>query len=134
MRRLFYNSENNGFYDSLFNSVIPEDAIEITQEIYDEFAGATWPDGKILGCDSQGKPVWVDAPAKSPEELIAGAEAQKTRLRAIADSEIEWRQDAVEAEIATEEEISSLSEWKKYRVQLMRVDTADPNWPLPPLG
>ncbi|HBM7521157.1 TPA: tail fiber assembly protein, partial [Escherichia coli] len=47
-------------------------------------------------------------------------------------SEIEWRQDAVDAGIATEEETVSLAEWKKYRVLLMRVDTADPDWPTPP--
>ncbi|WP_139245289.1 tail fiber assembly protein, partial [Escherichia coli] len=66
------------------------------------------------------------------EEIIALAEAEKSRLRASADSEIEWRQDAVDAGIATEEETVSLAEWKKYRVLLMRVDTADPDWPTPP--
>ena len=64
--------------------------------------------------------------------LGGNLEAEKSRLRASADSEIEWRQDAVDAGIATEEETVSLAEWKKYRVLLMRVDTADPDWPTPP--
>lgn len=38
------------------------------------------------------------------------AEAEKSRLRASADSEIEWRQDAVDAGIATEEETVSLTQ------------------------
>ncbi|WP_241232571.1 tail fiber assembly protein, partial [Escherichia coli] len=52
-----------------------------------------------------------------------------------ADSEISWRQDAVDADIATDEETSTLTEWKKYRVLLMRVDTStapDIEWPTPP--
>ncbi|HHG0003449.1 TPA: tail fiber assembly protein, partial [Escherichia coli] len=36
------------------------------------------------------------------------------------------------AEIATAEETAALSEWKKYRVLLMRVDTSNPVWPTPP--
>ncbi|AWL54250.1 tail fiber assembly protein [Klebsiella pneumoniae] len=46
-----------------------------------------------------------------------------------------WRQDAVDAGIATTEEAAALSEWKKYRVLLMRIDTSkapDIEWPTPP--
>ncbi|HCX4521976.1 TPA: tail fiber assembly protein [Escherichia coli] len=60
------------------------------------------------------------------------AEDRKLSLKAQADSEIAWRQDAVDAGIATDEETAALAEWKKYRVLLMRVDTADPEWPTPP--
>ncbi|EFH8813122.1 tail fiber assembly protein, partial [Escherichia coli] len=56
----------------------------------------------------------------------------KAALRAIADAEIAWRQDAVDVGIATEVETAALTEWKKYRVLLMRVETADPEWPTPP--
>ncbi|WP_438801641.1 tail fiber assembly protein [Citrobacter werkmanii] len=34
--------------------------------------------------------------------------------------------------MATAEEISMLSEWKKYRVKVMRVDASKPVWPKPP--
>lgn len=72
---------------------------------------------------------------KSQSELIADSEAMKVSLRLKADSEIAWRQDAVEAGIATAEETAALAEWKKYRVLLMRVDTSaapDIEWPVPP--
>ncbi|HIH3527187.1 TPA: tail fiber assembly protein, partial [Escherichia coli] len=65
-------------------------------------------------------------------ELIADSEAMKASLRLKADSEIAWRQDAVDAGIATEDETAALSEWKKYRVLLMRVDTSKPEWPEKP--
>lgn len=132
MRKLFFNPENNGFYDTQYNSVIPDGSVEITQDIYDEFSGVSWPEGKIIGADNAGMPAWMDAPPQSEEELIAEAESQKAQLRAAADSEIEWRQDAVDAGIATGEETAALAEWKKYRVLLMRVDTEDPDWPTPP--
>ncbi|HBL4909300.1 TPA: tail fiber assembly protein, partial [Enterobacter hormaechei] len=41
-------------------------------------------------------------------------------------------QDAVDLEIASKEEITLLTEWKKYRVLLSRVDTSkapDIEWP-----
>ncbi|HHK1643829.1 TPA: tail fiber assembly protein, partial [Yersinia enterocolitica] len=93
------------------------------------------PIGKIRGVSDGGIPIWVDIPAATEEELIAGANAEKSRLKAIADSEIEWRQDAVDAGIATDEETALLTNWKAYRVQLMRIktDTApDIEWPVAP--
>ncbi|MFB1164992.1 tail fiber assembly protein, partial [Escherichia coli] len=67
---------------------------------------------------------WVDEPPLSPEQKISDAENMKATFRAKADSEISWRQDAVDAGIATDEETSILTQWKKYRVLLMRVDTS----------
>ncbi|EOW5816359.1 tail fiber assembly protein [Escherichia coli H37] len=56
-------------------------------------------------------------------------EQQKTVLRARADNEIAWRQYAVDTGIATDSETNQLAEWEKYRVLLMRVDPAKPEWP-----
>ena len=78
---------------------------------------------------------WVDEPPLSPEQKISDAENMKATFRAKADSEISWRQDAVDADIATDEEATTLTQWKKYRVLLMRVDTStapDIEWPTPP--
>lgn len=72
---------------------------------------------------------WVtDADAQHAAE-VAAAVQKKNALRAVADDEIAWLQDAVDAGIATDEEASSLAAWKKYRVMLMRVDTSKPEWP-----
>lgn len=64
--------------------------------------------------------------------MVAANNVKKSLLRATADNEIEWRQDAVDVGIATEEETAAMAEWKKYRVLLMRVDTTAPLWPTPP--
>ncbi|HGB3594706.1 TPA: tail fiber assembly protein, partial [Salmonella enterica subsp. enterica serovar Bovismorbificans] len=44
-------------------------------------------------------------------------------------------QDAVDLGIATDEEIQKLGAWKRYRVEINRIDTSnllDISWPLPP--
>jgi len=44
-------------------------------------------------------------------------------------------QDAVDIGIATDEEITRLAEWKRYRVELSRIDTSkapDIEWPVRP--
>ncbi len=55
---------------------------------------------------------------------IREAEETKNSLMQIAGEQIAPLQDAVDLEIATEEEASLLAAWKKYRVLLNRVDTS----------
>ncbi|MTC35819.1 tail fiber assembly protein [Providencia alcalifaciens] len=80
----------------------------------------------------------VDAytnPPKTKEQHIAEAEQQKQMLLSEATETIAPLQDAVDLDIATDEEIALLKEWKKYRVLLNRVDTSlapDINWPQKP--
>ncbi|HGU6442569.1 TPA: tail fiber assembly protein [Citrobacter amalonaticus] len=106
------------------------DLIDIDDTVEAEFNRES-PVGKVRGV-VDGMPAWVDVPPTTYEEKIAAAEAIKLNLKANADSEIAWRQDAVDAGIATDEETDALADWKKYRVLLMRVDTAKPDWPMLP--
>lgn len=109
----------------------PVNGADVDDETMAIYTGVA-PKGKMLGSDKEGKPVWVNIPPLSTEQLVAIVEQKKAKLRSIADAEISWRQDAVDAGIATKEETAALSEWKKYRVLLMRVDTSKPVWPTPP--
>lgn len=95
------------------------------------YTGAN-PDGKLLGSDDSGMPVWVDAPPKTNEQIEKESAEKRSHLKSIADAEISWRQDAVSEGIATDKEVSDLSAWKKYRVLLMRVDVSNPEWPSVP--
>ena len=69
----------------------------------------------------------------SQEELIAQAEVKKAELLSVATAAIAPLQDAVDLSEATEEETALLIEWKKYRVQVNRVDTSEPVWPEAPV-
>ena len=78
---------------------------------------------------------WVTDTAAQHAADVAAAEQKKSALRAATDAEIAWRQDAVDAGLVAEEETAALTEWKKYRVLLMRVDTSTApaiEWPTPP--
>ncbi|HHR5880852.1 TPA: tail fiber assembly protein [Providencia alcalifaciens] len=74
-------------------------------------------------------------PPVSKEQHIAEAEQKKQMLLSEATEAIAPLQDAVDLDIATDEEIALLKEWKKYRVLLNRVDTStapDIDWPEKP--
>lgn len=82
------------------------------------------------------------APPLTEEELAAQESAKKASnaankdaLMSQASQRISVLQDAVELEMATEEEEAALPLWKKYRVLLSRIDanTADDiSWPKMP--
>lgn len=78
---------------------------------------------------------WVTDEAEKAAADIAEATATKAALIKSAAEKIEPLQDAVELDMATEEEKSRYDAWRKYRVLLTRVDTSlapDIDWPEPP--
>lgn len=132
-----FNLVNSAFYaeymldDGSYGEIDPSEFIRPTDEELGKYHKTTPPAGKQLGV-VRGRPGWVDLPPLSDEEKLAQAENERIRLRTVADAAISWRQDAVDAEIATDDEKAALAAWRKYRVLLMRVDTAAPEWPTPP--
>ncbi|HHH6391737.1 TPA: tail fiber assembly protein [Escherichia coli] len=136
MQKYVFSAKKNAFFPVELKSSYqkagewPNDGIEIEDSVATEFMQEP-PEGKYRNVIA-GMPAWVDIPPPTQEELSAVAELKKVNLRMRADSEINWRQDAVDAGVATEEETAALSEWKRYRVLLMRVDTEKPVWPTTP--
>ncbi len=133
----YYSYSAKGFFwlsaDELKGNDIPADLIPVSEEEHAAlFLGQER--GKYINHTPDG-PVLVDQPDYSPEELIAQAESKKSRLMQTANAEIAPLQDAVDLGIATTKETAALTEWKKYRVLLNRVDTSkapDIDWPVPP--
>lgn len=125
---------NGMFYpgDIEYNK-IPTGAVKVSAE---DFAKAmNRSPGETYTVDNDGIVTIIPAPTITHEQHVAQAEYQRSQLRAKADSEIVWREDAVEDGSATEEEITSLTAWRKYRMSLMRTDTSkapDVEWPSPP--
>ncbi|MCC8374294.1 MULTISPECIES: tail fiber assembly protein [Photorhabdus] len=136
-----FSALNKAFYplllqqDYIAASSWPNDPISVTDGIFNKFSGIP-PAGKILSCGEEGLPCWEDTPPPTKEELISIAESQRTQFISHANEKITPLSDAIELDIATDEEILLLKEWKKYRVMLNRVDTSkapEIDWPISPL-
>ncbi|WP_445497118.1 tail fiber assembly protein [Photorhabdus sp. SF281] len=114
----------------------PNDSIPVTDDIFNKFSGMP-PIGKRLSYGEDSLPCWEDIPPPTKEELIAIAEIQRAQFISLANEKITPLADAVELDIATNEEVLLLKEWKKYRVILNRVDTLtapEIDWPIAPLS
>lgn len=129
MKYYFFDENNVGVS---YNDEIPDGAIECTMGVYNNPRGYKVEDGQLIAPTSE------ELEQIQKMDAISAAELKKTTLKSAADAEISWRQDAVDAGITTTEEAAALSEWKKYRVLLMRIDTSkahDIEWPtLPKAG
>ncbi|ECD2457373.1 tail fiber assembly protein [Salmonella enterica subsp. enterica serovar Chester] len=91
------------------------------------------PDGEYQKWDSKAK-VWVKDEAAEKAAQLRQAEETKNRLLQIASEKIAPLQDAVDLDIATDDEKAQLDEWKKYRILVNRVDTTNPDWPEVPVN
>lgn len=133
MTSYFYSAKENAFFPESLREQYelagswPDDGIKVSEDYFESFS--ITPSGKMRVAGDNGLPVWVDAPPPAQEELNAANDKKLQSLRKVADYEIAWRQDAVDADIATDEEVADLAAWKKYRILLMRVDTSNPQWP-----
>ena len=144
-----FSVNKQAFYDEN-TGVIPEDAVVVTHEQHLSLIGGMndgerrvyiGKNGELTLSDSKPSQwhtwdsdnnAWVISDTEREQAAKADAENMRSALRSTADTEISWRQDAVDAGIETDEETAALVEWKQYRVLLMRVDTAKPVWPTPP--
>ena len=126
-----YCALNNGFYgDNTPDDKIPGSFVHISND-----EGQRILDSQINGQiqpNDNGFPVLVPYPELTKDEQQERAEQKRRSLKLVADTEIEWRQYAVERGKATEEEAAALIVWQDYRLDLMRVDTSKPVWPTPP--
>ena len=68
---------------------------------------------------------WVDDAEAMRIALVSEADAEKKRLLKQANDAIATLQDAVDLDMATEEEALLLTAWKKYRVLLNRIQPED---------
>ncbi|EMW6688368.1 hypothetical protein L400_01022 [Enterobacter hormaechei] len=92
------------------------------------------PDGLYMKWEGIG---WVKDAEAERLAAVAFAQEEKARLTGVASLAIETLQDAVGLEMATDEEKALLTEWKKYRVLMSRVEPADaPDivWPSLPVA
>ncbi|WP_085248063.1 tail fiber assembly protein [Gilliamella mensalis] len=75
---------------------------------------------------------WVLDENKQHQHYVAVAIAQKKQLLSEATTQIDYLQDAIDTDIATDEEKVLYTAWKKYRALLNRIDVdaaPDIEWP-----
>lgn len=134
----YYSAGENAFCPAelkqayLDAGTFPEDATEVSDAVWLEFAGNPPPDGKERVPGTDGLPAWGDIPPPTHQQQMDAAESQKNMLMQAASDTIAPLQDAVDLDMATDEEKAQLLAWKKYRVLLNRVDTRkapDIDWP-----
>ncbi len=134
-----FNSENKSWSlvedhrGKTVYDVESEDALFIS-ELGPLPENVTWlsPDGEYQKWDGTS---WEKDEETEKLFQIREAEETKKSLMQVASEHIAPLQDAVDLEIATEEEASLLTAWKKYRVLLNRIDTStapDIDWPTIP--
>ncbi|MCC8376318.1 MULTISPECIES: tail fiber assembly protein [Photorhabdus] len=137
----FYSAKTNAFYpielkqNYIASGSLPDDIMEVSIDIYQEYAVSNVPEGKYRVAGQNGLPEWADIPPPTKEELQQYVESKKQQFIVEASQQIAPLQDAVDLGIATKEEEAALLVWKKYRVMLNRVDTlqaADIEWPEQP--
>ena len=78
---------------------------------------------------------WVLDKNKKHQHDVNQASSKKNQLLAEATTQISYLQDAVDSQMASEQEARLLVEWKKYRVLVNRIDIEQaPNieWPKQP--
>lgn len=130
----FYSASTASFYLSSIHDFIPDDKVEISQKEYLSLL-AGQESGKTIQPNKNGKPVLVDPPAPTSQQLAIQAESKRADLMAEATVAINPLQDAVDLEEATAEEVTQLKKWKSYRVALNRLDMSkapDIAWPQTP--
>ncbi|ETS31174.1 tail fiber assembly protein [Photorhabdus khanii] len=137
----YYSAKTNAFYpielkqNYIASGSLPDDIIEVSDDIYQEYAANNAPEGKYRIAGENGLLEWADIPPATKEELQQYAKNKKQQLILGASEQIAPLQDAVDLGIATEAEKEVLLSWKKYRVMLNRTDikqAPDIEWPEEP--
>ena len=65
---MYYAKSTGGFYDNQIHATIPADAVEITNEYYQELL-AGQASGEVIQADNKGFPRLVPLPEPTPEEM-----------------------------------------------------------------
>lgn len=97
-----------------------------------------WPPAGIVVIDWSQVVSAEDKMQAAAQQELAGVIAETAQRRTLADKAIAPLQDAVDLGEATEAEISTLKEWKRFRVALTRLPEqagypAEIDWPTPPV-
>lgn len=128
MENYKYSPGNNAFYPTSLEAEYteagtwPDDLIDVSDDVYREFASDAAPEGKQRIAGSDGLPAWEDIPPPTKEQLIEQAETRKQALIAEASQKTQLWQTQLILGIITEKDKASLKEWMLYVQDVQAVD------------
>ena len=137
--KYIFDKKTNAFYPVALRQeyenagMWPESGVEITEEVFASFRNP--PEGKILGSDKKGNPVWVDVPPLTHEQHVAIAASQKQALITEVNTETEMLRAKLALGRIKDDEKARLNAWMDYLDELGAVDVStapDITWPVKP--
>lgn len=140
MSEYVFSAKNNAFYPVAMKSLYedsgtwPEDSVEVSQEIVDEFVNSYPPVGKIRGVKDN-LPVWQDVGKPDIKDRIASAESEKKRLLTDAYQNSSFLQSKLLLNRISDSEKHRLSAWLDYVDILNAIDLSkdvEIKWPEKP--
>lgn len=142
MNEYYYSASTNGFYPLSLKDDYeaskngwPKDAIAVTDDEYNLLIDGRGK-GKIIEADSKGKPVLLDPPPLSPQQLAEVINDKRNALIAEATQKTQNWQTQLMLGIITDDDKESLVLWMKYVQQLQLIDpwvSTDVSWPSKPM-
>lgn len=139
MTDVYFDPVSHGFFQSDIHASesIPETAIKLKNgEIEHAELCAGLSRGLIIVIDND-YPVLQEAPPLTDDQIIEIAKMHQYAAMLDASTKMTPLQDAIDLDIATDDEIARLNDWKRYRVELNRISQQpgyprDIQWPIAP--
>jgi hypothetical protein len=140
--KYFFSVKTMAFYpvilkaDYVRSGSWPEDGVEVTDDIYNEFNSLT-PDNSMLGADENGFPIWVPRPPLTRNQIISKNEEEKNAKITEANSFInnkQWPGKAILGRLK-DDDFKKYNLWLDYLDALENIDIptdSDIIWPKKP--
>ena len=125
---MYYNSKNNGFYDSNIND-IPTNSVEISDEYHAELLEKQ-SKGFVIQSDKNGYPTAVEH-VLTVDEIIMINTSKQQQLLNVVNAEIEIISRAVRLRRATDADKKRLELLENYSIDLYELDLSNPDVVIP---
>ncbi len=128
----FFMIDKKEDYESA--GIWPDDITEVSGDTMQTYT-AMPPEGKMLGADKKGKPVWIDIPPLTYAELVDQSESQKRYLIAEVQTETQMLQTKLALGRIKDDEKALLNAWLDYLDELEAMDVSSALeiiWPVKP--
>ena len=127
---MYYNSKNNGFYDSNINDV-PTNSVEISNEEHSQLLEKQ-SQGFDIKSDKNGYPVAVEHVITIDEIIMINTSKQQQLLN-IANEQIIILERAIKYNRATDADKLLLEKLELFTIDVSQVDLSDPDLTFPEL-